>query len=356
MKILIDPRIRYNYASYYLQGLRELVGRRNIHFDVAPFESLSYGDWFVYGCGMPIIAKDGERERRIFIDFGDTERVEADRYEWCDVYAKVNAEFGAEKQYEKLFVLGPAFGIQIDCRPRVMWDCLHRICQSRKHTNIPWKTYMRDYVYSFVRRRRLAQYEKPAAVQPNYVFHASTLWYDKGTYATTNRYRGEFLKACQRAGIEIGGGLFFIDSEGVLRGFPQYAEYLEEYKDFLYKERLSMDTYLRESKRSVCVFNTPAVLSCHGWKLGEYLCMGKAIISTPLTREMPGEGLRHGESIHFVESTDEIYDAVQRINTDEAYRRRLEQGARAYYEAYLAPKRVAERLVETAFGTNERQP
>jgi len=354
MEILIDPRIRYNYASYYIEGLRQLVGRRHLHFSVKPFETLVYADIPMYNRGMAMLFADAEQERRVFLDFADGADIEPACYEWSDVYAKVNAEFGAEKQYEKLFVIGPAFGIQIDCRPRVMWDCLHRICQSRKHTNIPWKTYMRDYVYSFVRRRRLAQYEKPAAVQPNYVFHASTLWYDKGTYATTNRYRGEFLKACQRAGIEIGGGLFFIDSEGVLQAFPQYAEYLEEYKDFLYKERLSMNTYLRESKRSVCVFNTPAVLSCHGWKLGEYLCMGKAIISTPLTREMPGEGLRHGESIHFVESTDEIYDAVQRINSDEAYRRRLEQGARAYYEAYLAPKRVAQRLVETAFGTNEK--
>jgi glycosyltransferase involved in cell wall biosynthesis len=76
--------------------------------------------------------------------------------------------------------------------------------------------------------------------------------------------------------------------------------------------------------------------------------MGKAIISTPLTREMPGDGLVHGENVHFVKSEEEIYDAVVKINTDASYRRKLEQGARRYYEEWLAPEVVVRRLIKRA--------
>lgn len=104
-----------------------------------------------------------------------------------------------------------------------------------------------------------------------------------------------------------------------------------------------MDDYIKKTLESVVVFNTPSVCSCHGWKLGEYLCMGKAIISTPLTRELPFP-LEHGENIHFVSSTEELYDAIVKINTDEAYRNKLEKGAKHYYMQWLAPEKVIERL------------
>jgi len=126
---------------------------------------------------------------------------------------------------------------------------------------------------------------------------------------------------------------------------PDYPKYKEEYKDFIYERRLSMDDYIRKTKESVVVFNTPSVCECHGWKLAEYLCMGKAIISTPLTREMPAT-LEHGKHVHFVNSVDEIYDAVVKINSDEHYRKKLQEGARQYYEKWIAPEIVIQRLLK----------
>lgn len=158
-------------------------------------------------------------------------------------------------------------------------------------------------------------------------------------------YRGEFLKACKKAGINVEGGLFYVKGESVLKEMPDYPKYKEEYKDFIYESRLSMDDYIRKTKESVVVFNTPSVCECHGWKLAEYLCMGKAIISTPLTREMPAP-LEHGKHVHFVNSPEEIYDAVVKINSDEHYRKQLEEGAREYYEKWIAPEVVIQRLLE----------
>lgn len=349
MKIIVDARYKYNYSSYYILGLRRLFGHKAITYQVKPFECLNYSSMKEYNSGLPVIFDDGTRQNKVFIDFEDREVIVPDRYEWCDVYVKSNMAFGDAERYPKLMVIGPAFGVTLNCKVKVLADFLANYMKARKHTAISAKLYLRDYLYSFVRRRRIEAYETPANIKPNYIFHASTLWYNKFAWTCTNKFRGEFLKACQRAGVEIEGGLFFIgESPAILREMPDYGRYKEEYKDFIYKSRLSMDDYIRKTKESFVVFNTPSVCECHGWKLAEYLCMGKAIISTPLTREMPGEGLVHGKNVHFVQTPEEIYDAVVKIREDVEYRKLLEKGARAYYEQYLAPEVVISKILERA--------
>ena len=39
---------------------------------------------------------------------------------------------------------------------------------------------------------------------------------------------------------------------------------------------------------------------------------------------------------------------ILKINTDEGYRKKLEKGAREYYEKWLAPEKVITRLLECA--------
>lgn len=121
-------------------------------------------------------------------------------------------------------------------------------------------------------------------------------------------------------------------------GFEQYTT----------ERRYSLKEYLSKLKRSAVAFNTPAVHSCHGWKLGEFLALGKAIVSTPLTRALPAP-LLHGEHIHFVDgSPDSIREAVCLICRDISYRQRLERSARAYYLQYLQPQHVIERILAVA--------
>ena len=82
--------------------------------------------------------------------------------------------------------------------------------------------------------------------------------------------------------------------------------------------------WLQLTQSSAVVLNTPGVCGCLGWKLGEYLALGKAIISTPIQRQLPAD-LEHGTHIHVVDgSEDSIRDAIQRITCDGAYRLRLE--------------------------------
>lgn len=345
MQVVIDPRLKYNYASWYLLGIERLFGHHAISYDASPFTTLKYETNADYNSGFAFIVKDGDNERRIFIDTEDVAKIFEDRYTWCDIYGMVNPTKEQVEQYGKLVALGPEYGITLGNHLTTIARCIKNFTKGRSCTQLPFKSYLRDYLYTNIRRRPIRHYETEEAIRPNYIFHASTLWYNQFAATDTNMYRGEFLKACRKAGIKIEGGLFYLNSPAVLAEMPDYPRYKEEYKDFIYEDRLPMDDYIRKTKQSVLVFNTPSVCECHGWKLAEYLCMGKAIVSTPLTREMPGDGLIHGKNVHFVHSPEEIYDAVKSINTNETYRKKLEQGARAYYEQWLAPEVVIGRLV-----------
>lgn len=349
MKIIADPRGGYSYFTWYILGFERLFGKGCVNYDVKPFIGLAYDTRSQQNSGIPIIADDGCRQLKVFIDTEDRSKIEPDRYEWCDVYGKVNPDFGAKEKFPKMLYLGPEFGLRLHDPLWLTTVCTRNYALCRGRMMKSYKAFLSDYLYSYIRRRSIAKYEKTTAVMDNYIFHASTLWYNNFAKTDTNYWRGEFLRACQKAGIEIEGGLFYIgESEAVLSEMPDYPKYKEIYKDFIYDRRLSMDAYIQKTKMSVMVFNTPSVCGCHGWKLAEYLCMGKAIVSTPLSRELPAP-LVHGENIHFVETKQELYDAVLRINTDTAYRHKLECGARAYYEKWVAPEQQTGRLIGGVF-------
>ena len=109
MQLIVDPRLKYNYASWYLYGLAQVVGRRNINYDVRPFRSLKYETIPDYNSGLALIYKEGTFVQKIFIDTEDRAVVFEDRYEWCDVYGKVNPTFEQVTQLKKLKAIGPGW-------------------------------------------------------------------------------------------------------------------------------------------------------------------------------------------------------------------------------------------------------
>ena len=350
MIVILDPRLKFNYASWYLQGINDVFGKKAVTYDIEPFCRLTYKNNADLNAGMATIFSEGGKECKVFVDFEDVAKIFEDRYKWCDVYAMVNPKKEQLEQYPKAMAIGPEFGITLGNKVHTILLSMKRYWQGRRYNKIPYKLYLRDYLYTNIRRRPLKAYEGDIHVRENYIFHASTLWYNEFAWTNTNMYRGEFLKACKKAGLEIEGGLFYLgETPDVLKEMPDYGKYKTEYKDFIYEQRLSIDDYILKTKESVVVFNTPAVCECHGWKLAEYLCMGKAIISSPLSREMPSP-LVHGEHVHLVSSVDEIYDAIMKIKNDRDYRLHLERGARRYYEQWIAPKVVIQRIIKKGFG------
>jgi glycosyltransferase involved in cell wall biosynthesis len=164
------------------------------------------------------------------------------------------------------------------------------------------------------------------------VFFLSSLWKKE---KTTNQYRANFIHACR--------DIRSLTFEG---GFaPRRYKDIDGFEDYTIDRRYEFKEYLRQLKKSIVAFNTPAVESCHGWKLGEYLALGKAIISTPLKRLLPVP-LAHGENIHFVDgSIMQIKDALLTIKNDNVYRHKIECNAKKYFLHYLAPRKCIERII-----------
>lgn len=337
--ILVDPRIRFNYATYYIKGVEDLIGEK-VRFYTEPFQSLHCEKWYEYFSGVPMIVNG----KKIFIDYCDYDFIVEDRYEWCDIYAKVNCTEKQLKERKKLMAIGPGFGIQLYSPMKTLWKGWRNYQMCKGQMDISFREFIGNYGYSIIRRRKLECYEQEGVeVDKNYVFHASILWNKKLQDQTTNAQRAAFLKICKEVGMKVDGGLVYLkNSGGELRN---YAKYRTKYKDFLISKRISPNDYIKKTKRSLCVFNAPSVGLCHGWKLAEYLCMGKAIISIPLTRALPAPI----ESLRIVNNPAELREALEDIRCNDTLRKDMERASRSYYEKWLAPKAVMKHVLETTF-------
>lgn len=344
--IIIDPRSNYSYGSFYVYGLEELVGKRNIFYNLKPFAELSD-----LGNDLRFIIDEDGVKTKYFIHTSDSYKLNDDNYSWCDIYGCVNANFTHYPQelYPKLVSLVPSFGIRKDKSIiKVLYDaCVQLIPNlfyviNRKEWNKVLKQFecnkIQNLKHYFGRKYKawknrlpLSCYENTNNSKDNYVFFLSTLWYsdewnknDEGV----NLRRAYFIRACKN--------LLGNNFEGGLLGDADCANSI--FGDVLVTHRETFISWIEKTKQSTLVFNTPAYWDCHGWKLGEYLAMGKCIISTKLSNDLPYP-LEHGVNIHFVEDTEEsMTEAINYILSHPEYRHKLEKGAKEYWNKYGTPK------------------
>lgn len=344
-KIVIDPRSNYSYGSFYIFGLEELVGKRNLSYDIRPFMEL--GD---VGKDMRFVVYDGGIQMKYFIHTDDPYQLNEENYRWCDVYGCVNANFAhyPHDLYPKLISLVPSFAIRKDSSLlRCIIDALFLFLSICNYVldRREWNKYIQQFecnrwknikhfflrrIKAWTNRLPLSAYENSIESKDDYIFFLSTLWYsdtwnknDEGV----NLRRAYFIRVCKKIlGNRFEGGLLGDSSSNEL------------FADVLCYNRESFSSWLEKTKQSALVFNTPAFWDCHGWKLGEYLALGKCIVSTPLSNDLPCP-LEHGVNIHFVENTEEsMREAIEYILSHPEYRYKLEQGAKAYWNKYGAPQ------------------
>lgn len=315
------------HNASYLQGLLDCFGTRHLHYTCEGFPPLVQ-NWSENGQNLAFIVDPPGW--RVYLDMQDVRDACAAALEWCDLYAKVNLDLNSvSPQYAaKMFPIGPTFPFTYLNSAALAWHALHtflmghaRITRPRTHF-AHWRALGRD-------RAPYAAYA-PGKSESNYAFFSSSLWKQDHQ---CNRDRVRFIEACRP--------LNWLQFEG---GFAQPWR-VKGYENFIVPKRPSHVEYLAKTKRSAVVFNSPSVFGGHGWKLAEFLSMGKAIIVIPLVRLLPAP-LLHGEHIHYVDgSVEAIRQAVEQICRDTAYRTHLERGAREYYLAYLQPRRVIERIL-----------
>jgi glycosyltransferase involved in cell wall biosynthesis len=316
VSVRVHPGSSFAYYGFYLSGLKR-SGRLRLRFDRRDMPDLTEPK-----AGLALETADG---RRVFIAANDHPTIDPAALAWSDVLGIVNhdpAEPGAADP--KVIALGPGFGVR--------WHGFaHAVSYVARcaaadgasaHTARMTASRLKAAVAHQRSRSPLALY-RPAASDPGYLFFLATNW---SRHPEVNPAREAFVATARAVpGLRFEGGLVGADGSGVRR----------------YRHR----EYLELTGRSVLAFNTPAVHRCLGWKLGEFLALGKAIVSLPLTRSMP-EPLEHGVNVHWVDgSAGAITDALDRIRADHAYRASLERGARGYWERWLAPEVVMRRLI-----------
>ena len=297
--------------------------------------------------GFAMMVTTSKESKRVYIDYGDWSEVNEAYYEWADVYAKANV-LPKDASRSKILVVGPSFGVKLWNPAKCLLMGVKNYHEIKKSCGTSYKRslkqYVMDYGYMFMRRKRYEYYHRfTDEEQLDYCFSFNTLWYDQLSYDTTNKLRGDFMRQAQKLMNRFEGGFIYLDGSGVLKEFPKYKEYLQEYGDLIYKKRLSMREYDKRNRKSCFVFNTPSVAGCHGWKLVEYLCEGKAIISTRLTNLMP-QDFENGT--HYIEANtpEEMADAIVKLRDNGDLVQQLKQNAFQYFNEVLAPEVVMKRI------------
>lgn len=323
MKVYVDPACDIYYSSFYIYGLRELYGR-NVRFSSKYFKIFKHNNHY-----FPFVVKQGNQIRKVIIDFADGNNIDEKAIGWADVYGKVNVEDTVVKN-KKIVAIGPGFGIRLySLSSTIFMSFVNFLKSYQRIPNI--RKYLSDYKAQY-ERPKLSDYNKACSKEP-YIFFASSLWKKE---IDTNNYRANFIKSCQENNrIKFEGG-FAPRSKNDMKGFESLTM----------SGRIDMATYMKKMKLSAVAFNTPAVFSCHGWKIAEFLCMGKAIVSTPLSRVLPGNLIDHQHLLYTDGNMSDITEKVNKIILSENLRNELESNAKIYFENYLAPKEVIKRLLQ----------
>ncbi len=321
------------YSTFYIKGLYAVLGKENVSFNIQYFSDTTNTE------NLNIVLATGHQLVKCTIDYNDSPYINKIAYDWCSYYGKINLRqpFLSDETRQKIINILPGFGIRI-------WNPVETgfIAFQNYFQITPRPQSIKKFLSGYVKQLRHLSLEsyQPARSLPDYIFSINTLWFSNewiNTDKTVNWMRLNFYKAVS-ALVSFRTEIGFVYSQKKNKN-PDFQEYVTN-------KWIPKKEYLRKTKQSVLVFNTPAWDLCHGWKIAEYLALGKAIISTPFHNELP-VSLTHEKNIHFVSgSVDDIREAVQKIGTDAAYRTSLEKESRRYYEQYVQPKAVIAHFLE----------
>ena len=205
MEVIIDDVYgNILYESYYIYGLLNLAGNRNVRFSSEPFMTLQN-----VNDRMNVFLFKVD-DKRYAISYCDSYEINEAVYDWCDVYGSVNANFSKtpERFRGKLVSLCPSFGIRC-------WNYFSALLHASKglfQSGKPCKKYLGKYK-RMLQRPLYQDYfiKNPSNNNNNYIFFLSTLWFsdewnrnDEGV----NVRRANFIRACKELdNVQFEGGL-----------------------------------------------------------------------------------------------------------------------------------------------------
>jgi hypothetical protein len=332
--IVVHPASDLTYASFVLEGLARVLGPKAITYSG---EGFSRG--YVGGRLLAFYLAE-DPKRRCFLSLTDQTTVNPAGRKWAGVYGATNVESGQTRD-PGVIPLGPTFGVRLRSDAMTMHHLWHtwqwgaalgRDLRPPRKRRLSTAITRTRAIPKHQRRRTTIDAYVTRPSEPDYLFFTAWPW---AKHPEVNPPRIAYVEACQRApGLVFEGGFA-----------PRRRRDVPEVLAMSARSRYPIDEYLAKVGRSVVVFNNPAVHHCLGWKLGEFLALGKAIISLPLDRALPAP-LEHGVHMHVIDGSPASFDdALDRLRRDHGYRRTLEINARQWYLENLEPARLAQRLL-----------
>ena len=328
-RVVIHPSVEIDWCSYFVEGLIRLYGYKSIRYRTDGFPDIEDRTHMAESGYMHFRIEGGGRPLRVVIDPMDTSEFLEPSLEWCDIYGKVNLDPQnlPRRHADKVVSCAPHFPVRNFRLPLMAVDALRTY---RRGLRSPLGHFKKHIYRPFKYHRPLASWV-PGEPQRGYVFMNSSLW---KTNRDTNDLRAMFMDACQ--------SLPNVRFEGGFLGRPDVADY----KHLRSQRRFGVEKYRKKVGASLVVFTNPSVLGAHSFRLGEYLALGKAILTPRLTRVVV-RPLVHGEHVHFIEPNyDSIHAGIEHVVTDEAYRRKLERGARSYFDTVCNPTTLMRDLIQ----------
>ncbi|MBC7641261.1 MAG: glycosyltransferase [Flavobacterium sp.] len=309
------------YNSFYIEGLKNIYGK--VEFNTNRFPK------FVQGT-FAILIVNKTQNFKIIIDPKDENNCNEIALEWCDVYGKVNFDKNnLPKNFaNKIKPIGPSFGIKIWGLLPTTSNAISNFLISRKNISNKrefFANYWRQY-----KRLPIKSYSKSLS-DDKYVYFIGSLWSNE---KKTNTFRAAFITNClNNKNIDFEGGFA-----------PRNDRKNFGFEGLILDKVISLQKYILNIKKSSFVFNTPAVLDCHGWKLGEFMALGKAIISTQHTNDLPSN-LVDDQHVLYADNAAEIKSKIDELIKNKNLRHNLENNARQYYDEHLAPEVVIKKLL-----------
>lgn len=332
----VDGRARLTNGFFFIEGLRHVVG--SVKWVSGGLPGVPDADHF----RRFVVCESGDPALRMVFDYGDSPELDQGLMDWAHAYGKVNCT--AEQRSAGVVPIGPPFGIRPGRHAAVGLSVRGLIPTAR---DVGWKSTVAERRNFLLRTAQLTDFV-PGAVDPTYLFYLASLWEYPSCLEGANPLRAAWMRtARQTPGVTFEGG--FLPYPSSPEG-PALGLQVEEYADLIWDRRMPIKDWIARTQMSFAVFNTPAVEDCLGWKLGQFLALGKAIVTLPLTRQMP-EPLRHGREVHVIETVEQIPAAIELLLSQPEYREHLQTGARRYWDQHLGPVNTVRRVAQAASRT-----
>lgn len=281
----------------------------------------------------------GETTKRIVVDFHDNfDFIAQDNLQTCDVYYKVNyrPEFicTLNVHSEKIKPFIPHFTVSgekdVTILSRLAGSWMERINHYSllKPSNLHWKKLLYQAGPARLKRYRtfvkFGDNEKYTSIKsiPDRIFFIASLYND-------NTYQ---LKEVNARRISLVSLLKREYSKHFYGGIVNSVLSRNRCPDLIFQDYLPHARYLEECKRSdICIYsNGPN--NCLSWKLGEYIWLGKPVVSEKLYTRFDQS---FDPSNHLVESLDmdSMLRLIEVLRTDNAKKEDMANASINFYKS-----------------------